>query len=133
MAVYRIFWFPRIALTTSILGTSRQLSTQSSLPWLIDGDFNEILSNDEKKGGLLQFSALMDAFRDGLSNCELHDLGFTGAPFTWSNQWVDPHTVWCRLDRFCGSGSWQASAPHSHVQHLIFSRSDHSPLILRLR
>lgn len=97
------------------------------------GDFNEILSNEEKRGGVARAPAIMNGFRDGLEDCGLVDLGFTGFPITWSNQWVDPFTVRCRLDRFCGNETWSSFAPSAHVLHLTYPGSDHVPLILHIR
>lgn len=110
----------------------RQLKSQSSLPWVVGGDFNEILSDNEKSGGIARSVALMDNFREGLLDCDLTDLGFTGCPFTWSNGRVEPDTVRCRLDRFCGNSACKEFAPTAMVEHLNFPGSDHVPILLRL-
>lgn len=75
----------------------------------------------------------MDAFHEGLTDCDLTDLGFQGVPFTWSNQRIEPRTIRCRLDIFCGNSAWRMLAPQSHVQHLTFPGSDHIPLMVRIR
>lgn len=100
---------------------------------MVGGDFNEILSNNEKNGGILRAKTLMEAFRDGLSDCDPMDLGFIGPIFTWFNQRAEPHTVWCSLDRFCGNSEWCNFAPWARIQHLTFSSSDHVPIFLHLR
>jgi hypothetical protein len=46
------------------------------------GDFNEILYSHEKEGEQRHPNPYMQAFRDGLSNCDLQDIGFIGDPFT---------------------------------------------------
>ena len=50
------------------------------------GDFNEILSVNEKEGGggggVDQFSRKITNFRDCLENMGLRDLGYTGSWFT---------------------------------------------------
>ena len=63
----------------------RLLKAKSNLPWLCSGDFNEILFNCEKEGGVPRAEACMEGFRKALEDCDLHDLGFTGDPFTWRN------------------------------------------------
>ena len=55
------------------------------LPWLCSGDFNEILFGCEKEGGPLRAESSMQKFRLALEDCDLHDLGFIGDPFTWRN------------------------------------------------
>ncbi|KAL4363826.1 hypothetical protein GQ457_04G030920 [Hibiscus cannabinus] len=52
----------------------RQLGIDQSLPWVVMGDFNEILLASEKKGGLVHSERNMEAFRSALSDCDLSDL-----------------------------------------------------------
>jgi hypothetical protein len=61
----------------------RELNQNNTLPWLIIGDFNEILFSHEKEGGNARPQGCMDAFRDTLMDCGLEDLGFSGDIFTW--------------------------------------------------
>lgn len=75
----------------------------------------------------------MNVFSDALSDCNLHDLGFTGPIFTWSNNRTDPYTVRCRLDRACGNNEWMSFAPTTAVENLHFPGSDHVPLLLSVR
>lgn len=64
----------------AVLGTF--FITQSSLPWLVAEDFNEILRNSEKIGGHLQGAAPMARFRSSLVDCNLVDMGYVGSKFT---------------------------------------------------
>ena len=51
-------------------------------PWCVGGDFNEILSPDERsKGGRISNS--MRRFADDLNDLGLRDLSLQGGPFTW--------------------------------------------------
>jgi hypothetical protein len=54
-----------------------------NIPWVIIGDFNEILFNHEKEGGNPQPDGHLNAFRDALMDCGLEDLGFSSDKFTW--------------------------------------------------
>ena len=54
----------------------------SSLPWMCFDDFNGILSNDEKEGGVLKLNSLMDNFHNAMFDSQLHDLGSVGNKFT---------------------------------------------------
>lgn len=45
--------------------------------WCMIGDFNEILSNDEKKGGVLRQATTFRPFRTMLENCDMKELGGT--------------------------------------------------------
>ncbi|GMI94283.1 hypothetical protein HRI_003097600 [Hibiscus trionum] len=54
----------------------RQLNDCPEVPWLVIGDFNEILYNYEKQGGRLRNDRQMSSFRAVLDDCLLSDLGF---------------------------------------------------------
>lgn len=43
------------------------------LPWVVGGDFNEILFSSEKVGGLIRNEADMSCFHEALARCELRD------------------------------------------------------------
>lgn len=82
----------------------RSLNHHRDLPWIVGGDFNEILENSEKEGGNLKLPYHLEAFRVALDDCSLSDIGWVGDPFTWSNRRENPHTVRCRRDRVCANG-----------------------------
>jgi hypothetical protein len=55
------------------------------------------------------------------------DLGFQGAPFTWSNNQEGDNHIKERLDRFCATPSWITRFTN---HHLLSYNSDHSPILL---
>jgi len=61
------------------------LVSQSSFPWLIGGDMNEIFYNLEKKGGPPKSLCDLDSFRKAFIDNGLFDIGYFGYDFTWSN------------------------------------------------
>jgi endonuclease/exonuclease/phosphatase family metal-dependent hydrolase len=103
----------------------RELKHDSTLPWLILGDFNEIMFSHEKEGGNQRPSAFMQAFRDALMDCDLEDLGFQGEKFTWKRGRIRE-----RLDHVICNGSWVMMYPMARVHHLAYIRSDHLPILL---
>ncbi|KAL3813976.1 hypothetical protein ACJIZ3_015244 [Penstemon smallii] len=111
----------------------RHLATLSTKPWLCAGDFNAMLSVSEKSGGQLASFSGITEFSDCLRDVGLCDLGFTGYPFTWSNNWPHPHTVYERIDRACASNDWIALFPHNRVVHLEELYSDHSPILIEFK
>ncbi|KAG5596276.1 hypothetical protein H5410_037508 [Solanum commersonii] len=58
-------------------------------PWLIGGDFNVILSEEEKIGGLPEYPNEYEEFAFCVNSCELVDVSFKGSPFTWWNGRID--------------------------------------------
>ncbi|KAL0361211.1 UNVERIFIED_CONTAM: hypothetical protein Sradi_3805600 [Sesamum radiatum] len=106
------------------------LKRQSCRPWLVAGDFNEILCETEKKGGRPRPLWQIRNFREALATNDLFDLGFDGEPFTWCNQHPEPDTIYERLDRACSDSSWQTRFPAAVVRHIPVVSSDHSALLI---
>ncbi|GMI79785.1 hypothetical protein HRI_001647800 [Hibiscus trionum] len=77
----------------------RQLDDLSEVPWLVIGDFNELLFSFEKMGGLLRSQRQMDAFRMALDDCSLSDIGYQGRWFTWEKGKFESTNIRERLDR----------------------------------
>jgi hypothetical protein len=101
----------------------RDLHGMYDLPWLVIGDFNEILSNSEKEGGNLRPQRCMQQFRDALTHCNLTDLGFLGDVFTWRRGRIRE-----RLDRAVANQGWRDLFPLAAVINEDFWKSDHRPL-----
>lgn len=94
------------------------------------GDFNAIISQNEKKGGLSFASSSSHNFASDLSNLGLIDLGFHGYPYTWSNKRVGIDNIQQRLDRGVGNTDWISLFPLATIHHLPAIGSDHAPILL---
>jgi hypothetical protein len=105
----------------------RDLHAQSSMPWVVMGDLNEILYPFEKEGGNPRPLRYMQAFRDALTDCNLHDLGYIGDKFTWHRGKIRE-----RLDRVLVNDAWKNKFTGASLENLPYSRSDHRPLLLLL-
>jgi len=102
----------------------------STLPWLCFGDFNEILVQQDKRGGSPKPQGWIDNFARVVHDCDLVDLGFTGYPFTWSNNRSGDHNIQERLDRFLANTPWLTLFPWNRVRHLPKRQSNHLPIIV---
>jgi hypothetical protein len=69
-------------------------------------------------------------FRELLAQCDLHDLGFRGRPWTFDNKQSGERNVKVRLDWVVASPSWSDWFPNASVQYVVSSRSDHCPILL---
>lgn len=69
-------------------------------PWLVFGDFSEVLQFSEKWGGKARFEKQMNDFLEVLETFELKDLGYEGSSFTWCNDHYGDGRIFERLDRF---------------------------------
>lgn len=106
------------------------LGTQSNLPWLCGGNFNEILLKYEKNGGVGRRNQAMQNFRDTMNLCNLKDVGYEGYPFTWTNGREGDDNIQERLDRFLANEDWLNLFPSVKVIHEPRSFSDHCPVLL---
>ena len=108
----------------------RRIKNESTEPWLMLGDFNEAMWQDEHFSRSRRSERLMMDFREILSHCDVHDLGFFGVPWTFDNKQRGDRNVKVRLDRAVASPAWSQRFPEARVQHLVSSRSDHCPLLV---
>lgn len=64
-----------------------------SMPWVIAGDFNEVLIGDDKfEGNPINMNKAL-WFQECLDICRMIDIGFSGPRFTWSNRRRLSHLV----------------------------------------
>uniref|UniRef100_A0A803MK60 Uncharacterized protein n=1 Tax=Chenopodium quinoa TaxID=63459 RepID=A0A803MK60_CHEQI len=84
-----------------------------TLPCVMFGDFNKIVCQAEKEGGVPRSERLMDAFRNTIDDCGLRDLGYKESNFTWksANTWANATETndAMRLTKYAESlSSWAA-------------------------
>ncbi|KAM6558835.1 uncharacterized protein LOC133033269 [Cannabis sativa] len=108
----------------------RSLKNDSTLPWCIMGDLNNLGSQLEKKGGRIYPDGLIAGFNGALSDCNLLDLPLVGYPYTWekgrtSGDWIEE-----RLDKALVTHDWLALYAQPVLYNLEFSTSDHCPIHL---
>ncbi|XP_060190553.1 uncharacterized protein LOC132619771 [Lycium barbarum] len=75
------------------------LANGMSLPWMIGGDFNVVLNEKEKIGGIPVFAQDIEDFAFCINSCELDEIQFKGSPFTWWNGRASNDCIFERLDR----------------------------------
>lgn len=97
----------------------RTLEYQYNLPWLVLGDFNEILYNDENSGGPRRQVGSILLFREALVDCKLEDMGYFGSKFTWSNKFTKE-----LLDRGLCYSEWQDLFSYFRVATFPPNKSD---------
>jgi hypothetical protein len=108
----------------------RQLSRNSQLPWCIIGDFNDILSSDEKRGRNDRPDWLINGFREAVEEAGLLDIEWVGYPFTWFKSLGTERAVEEKLDRAMANIEWCNLFTHAILECLTTTASDHYPLFL---
>jgi hypothetical protein len=102
-------------------------------PWVLVGDFNEAMWQYEHFSATPRSEKQMMDFREVLSHCDLHDLGFSGLPWTYNNNQGGDRNVRVRLDRGVANSEWMSLWPNSNVLHLTSPQSDHKALLVEIR
>ena len=106
----------------------RRFSSSIEAPWILLGDFNNVLNCDEKTNGLPVTMYEMKDFKECCYDIGLSDLRSSGTFFTWSN-----NSVWCKLDRAMVNDRWTQEGFSAHaIFDLPGKHSDHSPCTVTL-
>ncbi|KAK9704781.1 hypothetical protein RND81_07G010500 [Saponaria officinalis] len=82
------------------------LSTGCSMPWILMGDFNVVLRDDEKKSAGMFDHGSMGDFGDCCQSLQLMDLPYQGVFYTWNNKQFADARTWCKLDWVMGNCDW---------------------------
>ncbi|XP_062176085.1 uncharacterized protein LOC133881146 [Alnus glutinosa] len=68
-----------------------KIGDRFSGPWICIRDFNMILDQSDKFGGLPYATSSRDFFRTFMNTCGMIDLSFSGNPFTWFEEFWTKH------------------------------------------
>nr|DAD49162.1 TPA_asm: hypothetical protein HUJ06_019099 [Nelumbo nucifera] len=81
------------------------ICASSRLPWCCIGDFNDMLSPEDKQGRLDHPNWLLARFRETISDYHLHEISIIGSCFTWERETVSVSRVHRHL-RFRFENGW---------------------------
>ncbi|XP_060959342.1 uncharacterized protein LOC115704505 [Cannabis sativa] len=96
----------------------RTLAHGNTLPWCVIGDMNNVLSQEDKKGGHPYPNWLVDGFRDTIQECGLIDLDIVGHRFTWEKSRGTDNWIEVRLDRALVAERWLQLFPRAKLINL---------------
>ncbi|GAA0141803.1 hypothetical protein LIER_02859 [Lithospermum erythrorhizon] len=109
----------------------RFISNSSVLPTIFIGDFDEVFFHYEHVSQAHpRPNWQMNNFRQMAKDYGIIDVGFSGFPFTWCNNFTSPYSTRARLDRGLASKDWMHEFPNAQLIHLSSNTSDHLPLLL---
>ena len=123
-----IYGEPEITHRQAFWNHISDISGNRDTPWLITGDFNEILDNTEKSGGPVRIEGSFSTFRSFCSIADLFDLNHSENFLSWRGK-IHNHLIHCRLDRSMVNSAWSYLFPSGKCHYLDFEGSDHRPII----
>ncbi|WMV21122.1 hypothetical protein MTR67_014507 [Solanum verrucosum] len=105
-----------------------ELARSQQCPWVVGGDFNVILNEEEKLGGLAFTQNEALEFASCINACALTEVRTSGSKYTWWNGRIEEDCIFKRLDRILVNQEFMDLFPTSEVHYLIRQGSDHAPL-----
>ncbi|GAA0148003.1 hypothetical protein LIER_07560 [Lithospermum erythrorhizon] len=108
------------------------INNNSDLPTSFLGDFNEVLDVGEYSSSRrVRPWWQTNNFKRVVVDCELIDIGFSGHPFTWCNNFFSSYTKRACLHRCLVGKNWKVLFPERSISYLTSTHSDHLALLLK--
>ena len=103
-----------------------------TLPWLMIGDFNEVLCGEDKfRGHQVNINQAME-FKACLNSCSFVDLGFAGPKYIWTNKRQLTDLILERINRCFANPLWRVLYLEAVMTHLPRTYSNHHPVLIKL-
>ncbi|XLU74936.1 hypothetical protein S245_033989 [Arachis hypogaea] len=123
---------PNVAHRQELWHRLTGLAKNIVLPWMVVGDFNEILHHGEVKGGTFN-EMRADVFIDTLYRCGLVDIGASSKEFTWYRRIVGNRDIAKKLDRALFNQDWCHFFLEAYTDMLSRFHFDRCPLLIRCK
>jgi len=98
--------------------------------WILGGEFNMIISLEEKRGVIRQQEHDSEEFKDTTKEMGLIDIENSNGEFRWTNRMLGSQHIACILDRFLVSKTLIMDVLSMEDSVLEISSSDHWPIQL---
>lgn len=121
-----IYGFHSIATRRTLWSSLLSMASARLCPWMVLGDFNNVLFDDERINGSLVMPYETRDFLDCVISLGLIDVPSIGCRLTWSNG-----KVWTKLDRVMVNDAWLQLDTYVHALPSGHT-SDHSPCVVTI-
>lgn len=106
-----------------------KIYTQQTGPWVLIGDFNNVLKAEDRIGGTAVTENEYIDIVEMMSNAGLYEVERDGDYFTWSNKQGE-NVIYSRIDHVLCNAEWMQTNENTTVTNMPPSISDHSMIIL---
>ncbi|XP_062119269.1 uncharacterized protein LOC133833020 [Humulus lupulus] len=98
-------------------------------PWIVMGDFNDILAKEERIGNRVRYKSSTD-FIECVANCQLEDVKYSGNLYTWCNKQHGEDRIYSKIDRVLANQIWLSLFPDAEAVFFEEGLFDHTPAVL---
>ncbi|XP_074298351.1 uncharacterized protein LOC141629211 [Silene latifolia] len=127
-----VYGFNRLAERSALWTALKSHAVRGSSPWVVFGDFNNVLFPDERIGTDISWAEIKH-FQETCNACGLVTVKTIGNFFTWNNKHEAGSRVFSRIDRVLGNDDWGIEFPDCVAKFLPEGLYDHSPCLITLR
>lgn len=124
-----VYGFNNQSIRRQLWEDIKSIHQQIKVPWAIMGDFNCILSTEERMGSLVTMAEIKE-FKKCMEECSMQGMISSGAFYTWSNKQPGANRVMSRIDRVLVNFEWMTKLPASEAHYMQPGLFDHSPGII---
>nr|GFB35479.1 RNA-directed DNA polymerase, eukaryota, reverse transcriptase zinc-binding domain protein [Tanacetum cinerariifolium] len=101
-------------------------------PWMMIGDFNVTLKNEDHSNGGYRISNDMQDFINCVNTVEMEDLCSNGVYYTWIKSPLNPqNSILIKLERAMVNEELMLKFPDANALFLPYLVSDHSPMVVK--
>ncbi|XP_050238258.1 uncharacterized protein LOC126687744 [Mercurialis annua] len=104
-----------------------QFSQNVRCSWIVLWDFNAVMSNRDRIGGMDVDETAASEFKNCIIDSNLLELKFNGIDFTWSNNQSGHDRIWRKLDWCFVNDYWMEEWTESYCEKRSPGISDHPP------
>ncbi|XP_062074858.1 uncharacterized protein LOC133778853 [Humulus lupulus] len=97
-------------------------------PWIVMGDFNDILAKEERIGNRVRYNTSTD-FIDCVANCKLEDVKYSGNFYNWCNKQHGEDRIYSKIDRVLANQAWLSLFPEAEAVFVNEGLFDHTPAV----
>lgn len=95
-------------------------------PWLIMGDFNDILNAKDRIGAKAKCKSGLD-FSRWVRQCRMEDVPYSGCKYTWNNKQLGDDRICSKIVRAMANEAWLERFDKAEAIFLDEGYFDHSP------
>ncbi|XP_074298560.1 uncharacterized protein LOC141629460 [Silene latifolia] len=129
--LFMVYGFNRVVERIPLWQSLESMKHMASGPWVVMGDFNNVLAMNERVGSVVTASE-MKGFQDCVDECGIMDLPLEYAFFTWTNKQKPGSMVFSRINIAMANDEWLNVYPDTSTVFHPEGLFNHCPCTITL-